>query len=198
MKVFTLASSLFLFSFGVSKCNAFSSTTISNHHYKNGRNYAANGLKATSNKHTNNDIGVAINNDGSGITQAMSRSVFLSAGLMALAAAPAAVLAATEQASTSLDFALPSYDTKMLGFGEGSEAYVIKGSIKTSTDALMADPGKDEKEKQLASMRKAEEARKEALTKKKAEQKERDEEGARRAKEKKERDAERLKNIWNS
>ena len=101
--------------------------------------------------------------------------------------------------AASLDFALPTYDTKMGGFGEGTEAYTKKGGdMKTSTSLNMADPGADEKEKQLASMRKAEEARKSALAQKKAVQKEREDEDKRRAKEKKERDAERLKNIWNS
>lgn len=101
--------------------------------------------------------------------------------------------------SASLDFSLPTYDTKMGGFGEGTEAYTKKGGeMKTSTAEFMADPGADEKEKQLASMRKAEEARKDALAQKKAVQKEREAEDKRRAKEKKERDAERLKNIWSS
>jgi hypothetical protein len=101
--------------------------------------------------------------------------------------------------STSLDFSLPTYNTKMEGFGEGNEAFTKKGGdMKTSTSEFMADPGADEKEKQLASMRKAEEARKDALAQKKAVQKEREAEDKRRAKEKKERDAERLKNIWSS
>jgi hypothetical protein len=85
---------------------------------------------------------------------------------------------------TSLDFALPSYDTKMRGFGEG-------------TEARLTSAGASEKEKQTVAMRKAEEARQEQLQKKKAEVKERQEEDKRRALEKKARDADRLKNIWN-
>eukprot|EP00531_Pseudo-nitzschia_arenysensis_P016078 CAMPEP_0116149326 /NCGR_PEP_ID=MMETSP0329-20121206/18873_1 /TAXON_ID=697910 /ORGANISM="Pseudo-nitzschia arenysensis, Strain B593" /LENGTH=173 /DNA_ID=CAMNT_0003645603 /DNA_START=82 /DNA_END=603 /DNA_ORIENTATION=- len=115
-----------------------------------------------------------------------------------VAASPMVAQAASD---TSLDFSLPSYDTKMSGFGDGKEAYVKKGDIASDgilSDKLMTDPGADEKEKQRASMQKAEEARKEALAKKKAEQKERDEEAKRRAIEKKKRDKERLANIWNS
>ena len=106
-----------------------------------------------------------------------------------------------QAADTSLDFSLPSYDTKMSGFGDGSEAYVKKGTIGSDgslQDKLMTDPGADEREKQRASMAKAEEARLEAKAKKKAEQKMREEEDKRRAIEKKKRDKERLANIWNS
>ena len=59
------------------------------------------------------------------------------------------------QADTSLDFALPSYDTKMSGFGDGNEAYVKKGAIAKEgilEDKMMTDPGSDEKEKQRAAM----------------------------------------------
>lgn len=112
------------------------------------------------------------------------------AGLMSRRAAATAMLTASlmaapmvAQADTSLDLSLPSYDTKMSGFGDGTEAY-SKGSG-------------DEKEKQRAAMMKAEEARKEALAKKKAEQKEREEEDKRRAAAKKAEAQERLKNIWN-
>ena len=108
---------------------------------------------------------------------------------------------AAQAAETALDFSLPTYDSKMAGFGEGSEAYLKKGQILKdggTASQLMIDPGSDEREKQAASMRKAEEARKVALAKKKAEQKERDEEAKRRAIEKKKRDKERLANIWNS
>mmetsp|Transcript_17222 Transcript_17222/g.39804 ORF Transcript_17222/g.39804 Transcript_17222/m.39804 type:complete len:172 (-) Transcript_17222:197-712(-) len=108
---------------------------------------------------------------------------------------------AAQAAETALDFSLPSYDSKMGGFGEGAEAYLKKGEIPKgggTASELMTDPGSDEREKQAASMRKAEEARKIALAKKKAEQKERDEEAKRRAIEKKKRDKERLANIWNS
>ena len=120
----------------------------------------------------------------------------------AAAAAMASLIAASpmvaQAAETSLDFSLPSYDTKMSGFGDGNEAYVKKGSIGGAGDQLMTDPGADEKEKQRAAMAKAEEARLEAKARKKAEQKAREEEDKRRAIEKKKRDKERLANIWNS
>ena len=80
----------------------------------------------------------------------------------------------------------------MQGFGDGNEAI-----LNTQGRADRTDPGANEKEKQLESMRKAEEARQEAKAKKKAEQKALEEEAKRRAQEKKARDAERLKNIWN-
>jgi hypothetical protein len=126
--------------------------------------------------------------------RAAAKAMLLSASA-ALVASPMVA-----QADTSLDFALPSYDTKMSGFGDGNEAYVKKGTIVRDSieNKMMTDPGADEKEKERAAMAKAEEARKEALTRKKAEQKDRDDETKRRAKEKKARDAERLKNIWSS
>jgi paraquat-inducible protein B len=120
------------------------------------------------------------------------------AGLMTRRAAAAAMLLSASASlaplaaradDTSLDFSLPTYDAKMSGFGEGKEAY-----LKTETVVQNGN----EKEKQREAMAKAEEARKEALARKKAEQKEREEETKRRALEKKARDAERLKNIWNS
>ena len=160
-------------------CNAFSTS-------RNARN-AVVALKAVNNDNAEND-------DDAGV---MSRRT-AAASIFSLIAVAAPMAA---QADTQLDFSLPSYDTKMSGFGEGNEAFVKKGNILkegVTSNALMVDPGADEKEKQLSSMRKAEEARKEALTKKKAEQKEREDETKRRAKEKKERDAERLKNIWSS
>lgn len=88
-------------------------------------------------------------------------------------------------ADTDLDFSLPSYDTKMSGFGDG-------------TEARLSRDGPTEKDRQAEALRKAEENRKELAEKKKAEAKARLEEDKRRAKEKKARDAERLKNIWNS
>lgn len=94
--------------------------------------------------------------------------------------------------STSLDFSLPSYDSKMSGFGDGTEAYLTKQGRADRTD-----PGANEKEKQAVSMQKAEEARLEAKEKKKAEMKALEDEAKRRAAERKARDAERLKNIWN-
>jgi len=143
----------------------------------------------------NNDNANA-ENDDAGV---MSRRT--AAAVMFLSTSASLIAPMAARADTSLDFSLPSYDTKMSGFGEGSEVYVKKGNISKfgeTSDALMTDPGADEREKELAFMRKAEVARKDALAKKKAEQKEREEETKRRAKEKKERDAERLKNIWSS
>lgn len=163
-----------------SECNAFSAS-------RNARNSAV-VLKAANNVDNTDEAGIMSR-------RTAAATMFFSASASLIAAPMAA------QADTSLDFSLPSYDTKMGGFGEGNEAYVKKGAIAkdgVTSDKLMTDPGADEKEKQLASMRKAEEARKEALAKKKAEQKERDDEAKRRAKEKKARDAERLKNIWSS
>jgi len=161
-------------------CNAFSTS-------RNARN-AGVALKAVNNDNAENDYDAGVMS-----RRTAAASIF---SLIAVAAPMAA------QADTSLDFALPSYDTKMSGFGEGNEVFVKKGNVilkeGATSNALMIDPGSDEKEKQLSSMRKAEEARKEALTKKKAEQKEREDETKRRAKEKKARDAERLKNIWSS
>jgi len=95
-------------------------------------------------------------------------------------------------AETALDFSLPSYDTNMQGFGDGKEAI-----LNTKGRADRTDPGANEREKQVDSMRKAEEARLEAKAKKKAEMKALEEEANRRAAERKARDAERLKNIWN-
>lgn len=94
-------------------------------------------------------------------------------------------------ADTALDFSLPSYDTKMQGFGDGKEAI-----LNTQGRLDRTDPGANEREKQLDAMRKAEEARLEAKAKKKAELKALEEEANRRAVERKARDAERLKNIW--
>lgn len=88
-------------------------------------------------------------------------------------------------AETSLDFSLPTYDTKMSGFGEGTEARLNNGNTQRS-----------EKDLQMEAMKKAENARLEAKAKKKAEVKAREEEDKRRAQERKARDAERLKNIW--
>jgi hypothetical protein len=103
-----------------------------------------------------------------------------------LTAAPLAGMA-----ETSLDFSLPKYDAGMSGFGEGNEARLYDRRE-------MTDPGGNEKEKQLESMRKAEDARKERIAKEKAVTKARDDEARQRAAEKKARDAERLKNIWAS
>jgi len=217
MNLTSLLTTLALVSSTGGNCNAFS--TVTNH--QNVRNTINVALNAAdyhehdyNNNNNNNGVGVV------GVVDSISRASFLSAAAMFLPAslitvgAPAAQAIGPSQLSgssvisnnilladapgTALDFSLPSYDTKMTGFGEGTEAFVKRGKIKTSTDALMADPGSDEKEKEASSMRKAEEARKVALEQKKADQKERLEEDKRRAKEKKARDAERLKNIWSS
>lgn len=200
----SVASSLFFsISSVLTYCDAFSN--------KNARI----GIVDTTKSFTN-DVGSGCNLSGmiSKVASLSTASIFLSANLV-LSGAPPIAGAITEQstfstssgcssnvilaAETSLDFSLPSYDTKMSGFGDGSEAFVKQGQIKSDTaDTLMTDPGSDEKEKQFASMRKAEEARKKILLKKKAEQKAHQEEDKRRAAEKKKRDAERLKNIWNS
>mmetsp|Transcript_18774 Transcript_18774/g.52460 ORF Transcript_18774/g.52460 Transcript_18774/m.52460 type:complete len:183 (-) Transcript_18774:154-702(-) len=134
--------------------------------------------------------------DQTGVLSRRTAAAAIFTGAVSLIAAPKGSVA-----DTSLDFSLPSYDTKMSGFGEGNEAYIKKGKIANSGeagDALMADPGSDEKEKQAAAMRKAEEARKAALAKKNAERKAMEEDAKRRAQEKKARDKERLKNMWSS
>jgi hypothetical protein len=109
------------------------------------------------------------------------------AGLLlgvSLLAAPMASLA-----ETSLDFSLPKYDPSMSGFGDGNEARLYD-------KREMTDPGANEREKQAESMRKAEAARKERITKEKAVAKLREDEARQRNKDKKARDAERLKDIW--
>lgn len=106
---------------------------------------------------------------------------------------------AADSAATSLDFSLPKYDTKMQGFGEGSEAYSSKLNGESSSalpSATFTDPGANEKDKQLRSMQLAEEARQAALAKKKAEAKMREEEERRRAAEKKAKNAERFASIF--
>ncbi|VEU34797.1 unnamed protein product [Pseudo-nitzschia multistriata] len=147
-------------------------------------------LPAANSEHAEND-----ENGGVVSRRSAVAAVFYSASA-SLVAAPMVSFA-----ETSLDFSLPTYDTKMSGFGEGSESYVKKGKIATlgeSGDAMMTDPGSDEKEKQAAAMRKAEEARKAALAKKLAERKALEEEAKRRAIEKKARDKERMKKMWSS
>ena len=94
--------------------------------------------------------------------------------------------------STSLDFSLPKYDTQMGSFGSGAEAI-----LNTKGSADRTDPGANEKEKQLESMRKAEEARLAAKQKKAEKFKALAEESNRRAAEKKARDAERIKTLFN-
>jgi hypothetical protein len=111
--------------------------------------------------------------------------------------------------TTSLDFSLPKYDTKMQGFGEGAEVYTSKiGTYSPSSSSttnnnnnnnllLMTDPGANEKDKQLRSMQLAEEARQVALAKKRAEAKLRDEESRRRAAEKNAKNSDRFASIFN-
>lgn len=95
-------------------------------------------------------------------------------------------------ADTSLDFSLPSsYDPKMAGFGEGTEAYLNSATSNNIRERS------SEKEKELIAMRKADEARREALAKKKADVKAREEESKRRAELKKKENAERLKTLFN-
>jgi hypothetical protein len=91
--------------------------------------------------------------------------------------------------ATSLDFSLPSYDAKMSGFGDGAEA-------RLDARRELTDPGTGEKDKEIAAMRKAEEARKVRMQKEKEAKKERADEDKRRSVERKKQDAERLKNIW--
>ena len=162
-------------------CHAFTTSL-------NARNSAV-ALTTANTDHTENE------NTGVVSRRTAAAAIFFSASASLIAAPMVSV------ADTSLDFALPSYDTKMSGFGEGNESYIKKGKIGNAGeagDALMIDPGSDEKEKQAAAMRKAEEARKVALDKKNAERKALEEETKRRAVEKKARDKERMKKMWSS
>ncbi|CAJ1963962.1 unnamed protein product [Cylindrotheca closterium] len=93
--------------------------------------------------------------------------------------------------AVELDFSLPSYDAKMSGFGEGTEAILNK---KTSD---LTDPGANEKTKQSEAAMKAAIALKEKRTKEQEMKKLQYEADKQRAIEKKARDAERLKSIWN-
>ncbi|KAL3938492.1 MAG: hypothetical protein SGBAC_006608 [Bacillariaceae sp.] len=93
--------------------------------------------------------------------------------------------------AVDLDFSLPSYDTKMSGFGEGTEA------ILNSKSASLTDPGANEKSKQSDAALKAAIALKEKRTKDQEMKKMQYEADKQRSLEKKARDAERLKNIWN-
>eukprot|EP00525_Craspedostauros_australis_P005400 CAMPEP_0198120536 /NCGR_PEP_ID=MMETSP1442-20131203/29356_1 /TAXON_ID= /ORGANISM="Craspedostauros australis, Strain CCMP3328" /LENGTH=175 /DNA_ID=CAMNT_0043779197 /DNA_START=80 /DNA_END=607 /DNA_ORIENTATION=+ len=94
----------------------------------------------------------------------------------------------------SLDFSMPSYNptSKSTGFGDGTEAYL---STKTS-DGRLTDPGSDERQKQMESMKKAEEARKVRLAAEKEKQKEREAEDKIRAAAKKAERERRLKGIF--
>ena len=182
MKLSVLTTALAAVTLSANNCNAFSTSRPAPR-----TTPVTVALNAAANSDDSDDAGVVTR-------RAAAKAMFLSASA-ALMASPMVA-----QADTSLDFALPSYDPKMSGFGDGNEAFVKKGTISSGSvqSKLLTDPGGDEKEKQRAAMAKAEEARKEALVRKKAEQKDRDEETKRRAKEKKARDAERLKNIWSS
>ena len=65
--------------------------------------------------------------------------------------------------SMSLDFSMPSYDSKTVGFGEGTEAYLSDTGSKRKAGLDLTDPGSYEREKQAEAMRKAEAARKERV-----------------------------------
>jgi len=93
--------------------------------------------------------------------------------------------------AVDLDFSLPSYDAKMSGFGEGTEAILNKKS-----DSL-TDPGANEKTKQSEAAKKAAIALKEKRMKEQEMKKLQYEADKQKALEKKARDAERMKNIWN-
>ena len=105
-------------------------------------------------------------------------------------------LNAPEPTSTmTLDFSLPKYDSgkSSVGFGQGNIA-MLNSRDSAST---MIDPGANEKEKQAAAMKKAEENRILRVATEKAAKKERELEYQQREAEKKLEKAERLKNIWN-
>jgi hypothetical protein len=140
--------------------------------------------------------------------QVMTTSVVTAAAVVTLLFGTTDMAAAIETTgTTTLDFSLPRYDTKMQGFGEGTEAYTSKiGTSNTSSSSssnnnnnllLMTDPGANEKDKQLRSMQLAEEARQAALAKKRADAKLRDEETRRRAAEKQAKNADRFASIFN-
>ena len=86
--------------------------------------------------------------------------------------------------AVDLDFSLPTYDTKMSGFGEGKEAI-----LNQSTENL-------EKTRQLEASKKAAEALRDKRLKDQEMRKLQYEADKQKALEKKARDAERLKNIW--
>jgi hypothetical protein len=98
----------------------------------------------------------------------------------------------------SLDFSMPKYDgdtsgKSAVGFGLGNAVRLNS----QDTASTLTDPGANEKEKQAASMRKAEENRVLRVATEKAAKKERELEYQQREAEKKLEKAERLKNIWN-
>jgi hypothetical protein len=99
---------------------------------------------------------------------------------------------ATSANAVELDFSLPSYDTKMSGFGQGTEAI-----LNSKTDDL-TDPGANEKIKQEEAAKKAAYALRDDRNRKAEMRKLQYEADKQRALEKKARDAERLKNIWSS
>ncbi|KAG7368751.1 hypothetical protein IV203_031494 [Nitzschia inconspicua] len=128
-----------------------------------------------------------------------SRRQIVNIGVTAALSLLAADSAVAADSATSLDFSLPKYDTKMQGFGEGSEVYTSKLRESDNSGNPVSDftdPGANEKDKQLRSMQLAEEARQAALAKKKAEAKMREEEDRRRAAEKKAKNAERFASIF--
>mmetsp|Transcript_23424 Transcript_23424/g.47881 ORF Transcript_23424/g.47881 Transcript_23424/m.47881 type:complete len:112 (+) Transcript_23424:142-477(+) len=71
-------------------------------------------LTAANTDHTENE------NTGVVSRRTAAAAMFISASASLVAAPMVSV------ADTSLDFALPSYDTKMSGFGEGNESYIKK------------------------------------------------------------------------
>jgi hypothetical protein len=93
--------------------------------------------------------------------------------------------------AVELDFSLPSYDSKMSGFGAGTEA------ILNSKTQSLTDPGITEKTRQKETATKAALALKEKRLKDQEAKKAQYAAEAEKAVEKKARDAERLKNIWN-
>lgn len=94
-----------------------------------------------------------------------------------------------------LDFSMPSYSEsgKAAGFGLGNQATLNSRNTATS----LTDPGANEKEKQAAAVKKAEEARIVRMASEKAAKKEKEVEYQQREAEKKAEKALRFQNIWN-
>lgn len=115
--------------------------------------------------------------------KAINRRDLISSGFAAAAAAWTLQQAPAE--AVELDFSLPSYDTKMSGFGEGKEAI-----LNQNTENF-------EKTLQEEASRKAALALRDKRIKDQEMRKLQYEADKQRALEKKARDAERLKNIWN-
>lgn len=126
----------------------------------------------------------ALERDNEGVDQKFSLGASMAGLVLGLSIMSSAAFA------VDLDFSLPAYDTKMSGFGEGTEAILNKSSDLT-------DPGANEKTKQSEAAIKAALALKEKRFKEQEMKKLKYEADKQRALEKKARDAERLKNIWN-